>query len=142
MNDKEQQVWQRVRGTKGPDTGPEQKQMLLDAMEMAAVYGYLLKNASDQSRELLLRLQEGERANIACLKGIARLRRQELPGKILPPDREPPQKMLERCYHRSRRAMLGFLAQSAVDEFGEVYRAMADREERHCAWLAQLMGSL
>ena len=142
MHDMEQRVWQRVRGTKEPDAGPEEKQLLLEAMEMAAVYGALLKNASEQSRELLLRLQEGERANIACLKGIARLRRQELPGKILPPGREPPQKMLERCYHRSRRAMLAFLAQSAVGEFGEVYRAMADREGRHCAWLAQLLGSL
>ena len=65
MNDMERRVWQRVRGTAEPDTGPEQKQQLLDAMEMAAVYGYLLKNTSDQSRELLRQLREGERANIA-----------------------------------------------------------------------------
>lgn len=142
MKDMEQRVWQRVRGTVERDTGPEQKQLLLEAMEMASVYGHLLKQASEQSRELLRQLQEGERANIACLKGIARLRRQELQGKPLPPVREPANKLLEKCYHRSRRAAMAFLAQSAGGEFGEVYRVMADRERSHCAWIAQLMGMM
>ena len=138
----EKRVWQRVLGAQEAAPEPEQKQLLLDAMEMAAAYGYLLKNTGEKTRALLRQLLEGEEANIACLKGIARLRRQELQGKVLPPPKEPARKILEKCYHRSRRASIAFMAQSVGGEFGEVYRSMANREGQHCLWLAQLMGML
>jgi hypothetical protein len=85
-------------------------------------------------------IKDNTLANMDCLKGIARLQRQTVSEKILPQSREPARKLLELCYHRSRRAAVDFLAQSAGGEFGEVYRAMADREGKHCVWLAQLLG--
>ena len=139
MKDMEARVWQRVRENREAAVTSEQSQ-LPEAMEMAAVYGHLLKTAGEKSRELLRQLQAGEQANIACLKGIARLRRQELRGKVVTAPKEPPRKLLELCYHRSRRAAVNYMVQSTDGEFGAVYRAMADREERHCAILAQLMG--
>lgn len=140
MHDMEKQVWQRVRGQQ--ETGAEAalKTQLQTAGELAEAYGYLLKNAGSRSRDLLRLLLEGEQTNMDCLKGIARLQRQTVSEKILPQSREPARKLLELCYHRSRRAAVDFLAQSAGGEFGEVYRAMADREGKHCVWLAQLLG--
>lgn len=136
-----QQVWQRVFAQPlqpgREDLGP----MLQEAMELAGAYRYLTGSLTGRSREQAQRLYEGEMEVIACLKGIGILSgRPEEVLKLWQPTKGPGKKLLEKCYHRSRRCMTEYMARSAEGEFGVVFRALADREGEHCAIIAGLLG--
>lgn len=138
----EERVWQRVLGERREEPrGEDLRPWLQTAQELAAVYRRLHRDASGRSRELLRRLLEGETANAACLKGMLALGGGQ-PGKgtVFAPAGEPWGKALEKCYHRTRRAMTEYTARSAGGEFGEVFRHMADREREHCAMVMELLG--
>lgn len=139
----EQQVWQRVMGKPGPMLGEDLRPLMQMVQELAAVYRRLAGQSTGRSRELLRRLQEGEMANLACLKGIQTLRGGPMPkGNPLPGDREGAGKALEKCYHRSRRLTGEYTARSAEPEFGGVFYEMAERERRLCALAAEAIGVL
>lgn len=139
----EQQVWQRVLARTEEPARDDLRGLLLAAMELAGVYRYLAGMMTGKARERLKGLYEGEMANAACLKGIGILSgRGEEALKIWNPPGEPVKKALEKCYHRSRRAMTEYMARSAEAEFGTVFRKMADREGEHCAVIAELLGSI
>ena len=138
----EQQVWQRVMAQPEDPARDDLRGLLLAAMELAAAYRYLAGALTGRQRERAKRLHEGEQANIACLKGIGILSgRGEEVLKIWNPSKEPGRKLLEKCYHKSRRCMVEYMSRSAETEFGTVFRKMADREGEHCAWIAELLGS-
>lgn len=137
----EQQVWQRVRTSREETPQNDLRQLQQEAMELAALYRSLTGQASGQTRGQLQELYRGEKANASALAGIRRLSRQ--PGenlKIWQPGKEDLSKLLERCYHRTRRCMTEYLARSADGEFGVVFEKMAKREGQHCLLIAQLLG--
>ncbi len=141
--DMEQQVWQRVRSSWEEAPRNDLRQLQREAMELAAVYRTLASRMTGSQREQVMRLHRGEKANGAALAGISVLSRQggeQL--KIWLPDKEDTKKLLERCYHRSRRCMAEYLARSADGEFGAVFERMAKRAGEHCALIAELLGSL
>jgi hypothetical protein len=112
-------------------------------MELAAVYRTLVAQFTGRQQEQARRLYLGEKANAQTLAGIGLLSRQPAEAlKLWQPGKEAPGKVLERCYHRTRRCMTEYLARSAEAEFGSVFRLMADREGEHCAVIAELLGSL
>ena len=137
----EQQVWQRVFAKPGEPVRGDLRGLLLAAMELAGAYRYLAGVLTGKARERVKQLYEGESANIACLKGIGILSgRGEEVLKIWNPSKEPAGKLLEKCYHRTRRCMVDYMARSAEAEFGVVFQKMGEREGRHCAFLAELLG--
>lgn len=137
----EQQVWQRVFARPEEPIREDLRTLLLGAMELAAIYRNLAGTLTGKAREQVKQLYEGEAANLACLKGIARLSgRGEEVLKVWNPTKEPAAKALEKCYHKTRRAMIEYASRSADSEFGTVFQKLADREGKHCAVIAELLG--
>lgn len=139
----EQQVWQRVFARPVEPQGEDLRVLLLAAMELSASYRYLSGVLTGKQREQVKMLFEGEQANIACLKGIGMLsgRGDEI-LKIWNPSREPARRILEKCYHSTRRCLIEYTARSADSEFGAVFQKMAEREGKHCATVAELLGGM
>lgn len=139
----EAQVWQRVRATAEEPPRSDLRQLQREAMELAAIYRNLVAQFTGRQQEQARRLYLGEKANAQALAGIGLLSRQQGEAlKLWQPGKEPAGKVLERCYHRTRRCMTEYLARSAEAEFGSVFRILADREGEHCALIAELLGSL
>ena len=139
----EAQVWQRGRATAEEPPRSDLRQLQREAMELAAIYRNLVAQFTGRQQEQARRLYLGEKANAQALAGIGLLSRQQGEAlKLWQPGKEPAGKVLERCYHRTRRCMTEYLARSAEPEFGSVFRALADREGEHCAVIAELLGSL
>lgn len=139
----EAQVWQRVRATAEEPPRSDLRQLQREAMELAAIYRNLVAQFTGRQQEQARRLYLGEKANAQALAGIGLLSRQQGEAlKLWQPGKEPAGKVLERCYHRTRRCMTEYLARSAESEFGSVFRVLADREGEHCELIAQLLGSL
>lgn len=139
----EKQVWQRVRSAAEEQPGNDLRQLHREAMELAAIYRGLVSHLTGKPQEQARRLYLGEKANAAALTGIAILSRQQGESlKLWQPGKEPARKVLEKCYHRSRRCMAEYMARSAENEFGTVFQKLAQREGEHCALIAQLLGNL
>jgi len=139
----EQQVWQRVRASREEEPKNDLRQLQREAMELAAVYRMLASQMTGRQREQIMKLQRGEQANAATLAGIGVLSRQNGEQiKLWQPGKEDAKKLMERCYHRTRRCMTEYLARSAETEFGTVFDRMAKRAGEHCALLAEVLGSL
>ena len=141
--DGEQQVWQRVFAGPETEAAEDLRPLLREAMEQAGAYRYLTTALIGKTRERAMLLYQGQMETIACLRGIGLLsgRGEEL-LKLWQPTREPVVRLLEKCYHRSRRSMTEYMARSAGSEFGVVFRRLADREAEHCAILAGLLGRI
>lgn len=139
----ERQVWQRVNTCREETPKNDLRQLQREAMELAAVYRALSSRMTGNPREQIMKLYRGEKANALALAGMGYLSRQggeQL--KLWQPGKEDPGKMLERCYHRTRRCMTEYLARSAEAEFGAVFDRMAKRAGEHCALIAEVLGSI
>lgn len=137
----EQQVWQRVRSNREEAPRNDLRQLQREAMELAALYRNLYSRLTGKQQEQMKQLYQGERDNAAALAGIGILTRQQGETlKLWNPGKEEPKKALEKCYHRTRRCLTEYMARSAEGEFGVVFQKMAEREQTHCALIAQLLG--
>lgn len=140
----EQQVWQRVFAR--PRTREESdalRTLAVGVMEAAEDYRHLANSLTGKPGELARRLWEGERENLACLRGMAMLSggKDTFPRQIRTPA-APPEKLLRKSYYRTRRAMTEYAARMLDGEFGEVFRKMSQREGEHCALILRLLGEL
>ena len=144
MNDRntEQQVWQRVLNQQEEQPRSDLRQLQFAAMELAGVYRHLAGTLTGKPREKARLLYEEEMETAACLKGLSILsgRKDDL-LTIWTPSKEPKQKLLEKCYHQTRRCMVDYTARSAEPEFGCVFHRLAEKAGNRCAILAQLLGS-
>ena len=139
----EQQIWQRVKAFREELPQNNLLQLQREAMELAAIYRSLSAQLTGKKQELAVKLHRGEKANAAALTGIGMLSRQSAEQvKLWQPGKEDAKKLLERCYHRTRRCMTEYLARSADGEFGIVFEKMAKREGEHCGLIAEVLGSL
>ena len=139
----EQQVWQRVRPAGEAAPGHDLRQLQREAMELAAAYRALMAQFTGRQQELARRLYLGEKSNSAVLAGVGSLSGQPAEAlKLWQPGKEPVGKLLQRCYHRTRRCAAEYLARSADGEFGAVFQALSQREQEHCLLIAELLGSL
>ena len=139
----EQQVWQRVQANRGEQPRNDLRQLQREAMELAAIYRSLSSQLTGSPKEFVQKLYRGEKSNVLTLAGLEIL---SLGGgealKLWQPKKEDPKKLLQRCYHRTRRCMTEYTARSAEAEYGVIYQKLADREALHCIWIAELLGSL
>ena len=142
-SDREQQVWQRVRSCAPEPPQNDLRDLQREALELAAAYRSLMGRLTGTAQEQAARLYRGERQNAAALAGLGRLARQggeQL--KLWRPGKEEPGKVLQRCYHRTRRCLTEYQARSAEGEFGVVFDQLAKRAGQHCALIAELLGCL
>ena len=88
-------------------------------------------------------LYREETATSACLRGLEVLRGED-GGKLKypQPGKEPALRLLRGCYHRTRNCMAEYTARAVDPETGAVFRALADRAQRQCGLLAELMGMI
>ena len=139
----EQQVWQRVKACREEIQKNDLLQLQREAAELAAIYRSLSAQLKGSQGELAVKLHRGEKTNAAALAGMRILSRQNGENlKLWQPGKEDPKKLLERCYHRTRRCLTEYLARSADSEFGMLFERMAKREGEHCGLIAELLGSL
>lgn len=136
----QQQVWQRVFAQ------PEQRReslrpLILAAQEQASAYRQLVSTLTGAGRELAKALLQETQATILCLSGLEQLSENiPQPPKPAPLSREPARRLLEKSYHRAKRAMTEYTARSLDADFGVVFQHLAQREGLHCVKIAQLLG--
>ena len=136
----ENRVWQRVFAGPG-ESGEDLRPLIHGAAETAMDYHYLLRRYSGRNREALQQLYDRARVNLNCLRGLQSLRfGASAKGNPMPGSGEPMGVVLQRCYHRTRRAMTEYTARSAEPEFGAVFQVMAEREKENAALIAELLG--
>lgn len=137
----QRQVWQRVFAGPGEQPRDAMQPLILQAMEAMQAYRFLTGALQGTSRQIARRLYEGAQKTVACLNGMRVLSGDHsTKPKELPMPKAPVARVLEKSYHRARRAMAEYTAWSVEPEFGSVFRALAQREEVHCTLLAQLLG--
>ena len=140
---REQQVWQRVFQRQEEQPRSDLRQLQLAAMELAGIYRHLAGDLTGRQRELVRGLYEAEMETAQCLKGLSILSgRREDVLTIWTPAKEPARKLLERCYHQTRRCMVDYTARSAEPELGPVFQHLAHRAATRCALIAQLLGNI
>lgn len=139
----EGQVWQRVLAPIREESGEDLRPLLYEAMVLVGAYRHLVGTVSPQGTELARSLHLGALANASCLRGMCRISGID-PGRMQPVEspRMAPLRLLETCYHRTRRCMTEYTARSVQPEFGAAFRVMADREAQHAALVLQLLGIL
>ena len=136
----QERVWQRVMAAPG-DSREDLRPLMHPAAENAMEYYALTKRATGKTREALQKLYDRARVNLNCLRGLQSMRFGTA-GKSAPQPSsgENLRKTLEKCYHRTRRAIMEYTARSAEPEFGAVFAVMADRERENIALIAELLG--
>lgn len=140
---KEQQVWQRVRGSSPPPQRLELRAMQLSALENWAAYRRAAASLSGAAREQLRHLQENARAQADSISGIHRLTTgTPLPRKEQPAPAQPAEKLLRGCYHRAYRALAEYTMRSAEGETGTVFQTLAHLAAEECAAIARLLGQI
>ena len=138
-HDREKQVWQRVMGQEEAEPVPNLRGLIRESAEQAAVFQRLAQKLTGREQQLARQLLELEQSNGACLRGIAALsgdrmealKRWEPSGGKNGP---------EACYRRGIRCQREYTARSLDLEFGILYRSLAQRQERMCMLIAELMG--
>lgn len=137
----ERQVWQRVHSQSPSSELRELQKLIRESSELAAIYRRLQNSFSGCSRELARQLWQTEMSTLHCLRGIGILsRRGGEAVKVWEPGRTEPGKLLEQCYHRTRRCATEYTARSLDPEYGEVFRTLAQQCNSQCARIAQLLG--
>ena len=142
MENREREALKRVFARNEEPPRSDLRSMMAAVVELMSVYRQLQEGAAGRRKEMLRQLYDGERANLNALKGISVLSGGG--GEVLKlwnPGKEPETKQLIRCYHKTRRCMVDYMARSAEVELGTVFRALADRAGEHCVILAELLGS-
>lgn len=139
----EQAVWQRVFARQEEAQGTQLRDLQRTAQELASGYRTLAGTLTGRGKELARELYEGESRIFASLRGLGILSGGgEEVLKTWNPARESPRKLLEKCYHRTRRCQIEYMARSAEGEWGVVFQILADRAREQCARITELLGSL
>ena len=139
----EQQIWQRVLTGREAPPRSDLRQMQLQSLELAGIYRYLAQHRTGKQQERARELYEAEMGTALCLKGLGILSgRQEDVLTPWHPIKAPGRKLLEKCYHQTRRCMVDYAARSAEPEFGCVFHTLAQQAEDRCTRITQLLGSI
>lgn len=144
--DLQKRVWQRVQRREEVEMPPLGRDNLRPWMTLAqentAAYQNLHRQFSGKEAEQLRRLQQESQKCIACMKGICRLRRENVKQGNLPAVKEPPRKALEKCYHRERRLWEGYEQQATDPEHGIVFGRLALQAQEHCVTIMEILGRM
>lgn len=126
----ERRVWQRVRGT---DRTQELRDCLVRQGKLRGAYRQLARRGGRG-----LRLLEQKENQIACLRGLLRVRT----GQSVAPPRsgDGPVDLLE-CFQAEQRFLEELIRWSREEELGPVFAALAEGQKRQCRILLELLGT-
>lgn len=134
----EVKIWRRVR-SESPGITDGLPALAAGALGQAALYGAMARRHQGQMRQSLLQLQSRELSNARCLKGIFRLiTGQSLSVATVPPVQDAPEIALRKSYGRSLKALKAYEARSDHEEYGAIFRLLADRQREDCFKIAEL----
>lgn len=141
--DKSREVWQRVLQPQPAVPKDGLRGLRRESAALAAAYRQLSTSLTGKAGEKAGQLYREETATLTCLRGLEVLRGED-GGKLRYPQpaKEPALRLLRGCYHRTRSCMTEYTARTVDPETGAVFRELADRAQRQCALLAELMGML
>lgn len=140
--ERERRVWQRVTQS-NPEAGAHRDlyPVLQMSAQMAAAYRDLAKFTSGKEKDSLLFLMEGEKSNIAAMKGILVFSGNPVPEIRYPTTpREPRSRTLARCVHCARETYLAYASRLAEPDFGPAFQVLANREQKQLELTLALLG--
>ena len=141
--DKSRQVWQRVLNPQPATPRDGIRALRRESAVLAGAYRQLMNSLSGKPREKAEQLYREEAATSACLRGLEVLRGEDGGNLKFPqPGKEPALRLLRSCFHRTRNCMAEYTARSVDPEIGMVFRELADRAQKQCALVVELMGML
>ena len=142
----QRRVWERVQRREPvqmPDLKRENpKQLLYPMQENSGAYQNLSRQLPGKSGEKLRRLHQEQQSAIACVKGICRLRGEQVKVPNLTAPKEPPRRALEKCYHREMQLCKECESRTADPEHGVVYSRLARQAREHCVTILELLGEM
>ena len=140
---REGQVWQRVLNPQPALPRDGLRNLRRESAALTGAYRQLMTALTGKAGEKAAQLYREESEISACLRGLEVLRGED-GGRLKFPQSsgEPPLRLLRSCYHRTRSCMTEYTARTVDPETGAVFRALADRAQRQCTLLAELMGML
>lgn len=144
--DLQRRVWQRVQSREKIEM-PQLRQdnlkpMILTAQENSVAYQNLSRQMTGKDSEKLKRLYQESQKCIACMKGICRLRGEQVKVPKLNSQKEPNRRALEKCYHRERRLWSDWEQREMDAEHGVVYGRLAQQAREHCVTIMEVLGNL
>ena len=141
--DKSREVWQRVLQSQPAVPRDGIRGLRRESAALSGAYRQLTASLTGKAGEKAGQLYRGETEISACLQGLEILRGED-GGKLKYPQpaKEPTQRLLRGCYHRTRNCIAEYTARTVDPETGAVFRELADRAQKQCALIAELMGML
>ena len=141
--DKSREVWQRVLQSQPAVPRDGLRGLRRESSALSAAYRQLMSSLTGKAGEKAGQLYREEAVISGCLRGLEVLRGEEA-GKLKYPQpaKEPTLRLLRSCYHRTRNCMAEYTARTVDPETGAVFRELAERAQRQCALIAELMGML
>ena len=143
--EKQRRVWERVQGSIRQPEVPRQdnlKGLMYPVQENAAVYHSLSAQMGQREAEKLRRLHQEQRRCMACIKGICRLRGEQVKAPVVQPAREPVRRALEKCYHREKRLWEAWEERSSDPDHGVVFVRLGQQAREHCVTILEILGEL
>ena len=142
----QRRVWERVQSrepTQMPHLPREGvRHLLYPAMENMTAYRNLSRRLPGKTGEIMARQYREMRKDIACMKGICRLRGEPVkPLRVVLPQ-DPPRRMLEKCYHREKQFQEAFASRSEDTDYGGAFRKLADQSRNRSVQLLELLGEM
>lgn len=144
--DLQKRVWERVQSRETAEM-PQLKRdnlkaLMYPAQENSAVYQSLSRQMSGRDGEKLRRLHQEEQKCIACIKGMCRLRGEQVKVPQLTAPKEPARRALEKCYHREKKLWSEYEGRSADPEHGVVFGRLAQQAREHCVTIMEILGEM
>ena len=141
--DKSREVWQRVLQSQPAVPRDGLRGLRRESSALSAAYRQLMSSLTGKAGEKAGQLYREEAVISGCLRGLEVLRGEDA-GKLKYPQpaKEPTLRLLRSCYHRTRNCMAEYTARTVDPETGAVFRELAERAQRQCALIAELMGML
>ena len=142
----QRRVWERVQ-----QRAPEQmlplkrenlKPLLYPAQENSAAYQSLSRRMPGKDGEKCRRLHQESQKCIACIKGMCRLRGEQVKLKPLPMPKEDPRRLLETCYRREKQLWSEYETRSADPDHGVVFGRLAQQAREHCVTIMEILGEM
>ena len=141
--DKSREVWQRVLQSQPAVPRDGLRGLRRESAALTGAYRQLMSSLTGKAGEKAGQLYREEAVISGCLRGLEVLRGEDA-GKLKYPQpaKEPTLRLLRSCYHRTRNCMAEYTARTVDPETGAVFRELAERAQRQCALIAELMGML
>ena len=141
----EKRVWQRVQSRQETPVPPRQESLkpwILVAQETAAVLRALQLQLIGKQWDGLRQLERDSARMVHTLRGISAMEGQIVRLSPVPTPKEMPRRALEKCFHRTRRLREELERRCADEQYGLVFRNLAEKCGELCTSLAEMIGRL